>query len=620
VALERRAISGLPPFENERRIAAFIEGPLRSAACEPTGITREFYLDLAEPLVRACVGNQRPDGSVWDPLTPPDGDDRTASPRFVAAIAPLVHAGRCRDLIEPAARAMDWSARRLAESSNRREDLRGPDFYTRDLVLGWLWLREHVAPSRAAEWARLLGAFDPEETYTQCARTAGTEGRHNWFIYSGVGEYLKARFGIADNRDFLERYLPDQVRRFDANGMYVESHGPVCYDLTVRQGLSWMLFHGYDGPWREVLAELLRRGGLMTLFFQSPTGQMPFGGRSNQYQHNEAMAAFILEYEARRYAAGGDPARAGIFKRAARRAALAVAPWIIESDPPRSLKNRFPLDKPYGHNMANLYTVYSLLAANLFGLAWHISDDSIEERPTPPELGGYVLATGAAFHRVFATAGGYGIEVDLAAEPTQDATGLGRVHRVGVPSWAGVSSPMAKSPKYVVPAGLERTVAAIGPAWLGQDGCWRSLAENEEADVGYEVTILQEKADRAEFRVVYPVCGGGGRVAETYSLSSGGVEVKSQVFVPGASRFRFIVPLPETDGQEMFRIAAAERELSAECAAGSFRATCHAPDDARAEILPLRTSNRNGIFRLGAFESASSGFRVRLQLARGDLE
>ena len=46
---------------------------------------------------------------------------------------------------------------------------------------------------------------------------------------------------------------------------------------------------------------------------QSVTGEMAFGGRSNQYLFNEAYLASACAYEAARYAKEGDPALAGQF-------------------------------------------------------------------------------------------------------------------------------------------------------------------------------------------------------------------------------------------------------------------------------------------------------------------
>ena len=70
---------------------------------------------------------------------------------------------------------------------------------------------------------------------------------------------------------------------------------------------------GYNGKQRERIDSMLKSTALMTLSMQSVTGEVAFGGRSNQFVHNEGMLAIIFEYEANRYAREGNPELAGKF-------------------------------------------------------------------------------------------------------------------------------------------------------------------------------------------------------------------------------------------------------------------------------------------------------------------
>ena len=60
--------------------------------------------------------------------------------------------------------------------------------------------------------------------------------------------------------------------------------------------------------------DALKRAGLLTLKMLSVNGEIPYGGRSGQFLHNEAHAALIMEYEAVRYAKLGDMKTASRFK------------------------------------------------------------------------------------------------------------------------------------------------------------------------------------------------------------------------------------------------------------------------------------------------------------------
>ena len=143
-------------------------------------------------------------------------------------------------------------------------------------------------------------------------------------VYTLAGEQMKIHQGIANNIEYIERYIPIHLSHFTPYGMYCDPGNPITYDLSPRFNFSIMLYYGYKGKYKESLSELLRRGGLITLFYLSSNGQAPFGGRSNQYHLMEAMVSAICEFEARRYRDLGEEELAGAFKRASHLVALSV--------------------------------------------------------------------------------------------------------------------------------------------------------------------------------------------------------------------------------------------------------------------------------------------------------
>jgi hypothetical protein len=75
---------------------------------------------------------------------------------------------------------------------------------------------------------------------------------------------------------------------------------------------------------------------------QSPNGELAFGGRSNQFIHNEAWLCVIYEYEAKRYAREGNLPMAKKFKAAIKRA-LDVSECWLTKEPLYHIKNRLSI-------------------------------------------------------------------------------------------------------------------------------------------------------------------------------------------------------------------------------------------------------------------------------------
>jgi len=574
--------------ERARESAGAAPGP---AACDSS-----VYLDIAERIVRAAAAWQGPTGAIIDPNT---GEEWShTSPRYASAVAPLVAAGRCEDLVESCARCLDASCRAIAE-----EEGGSTDFWPRDLALAIECLEGKVDAGRSAEWRRLLGGYDPQHTYRYVTSKVEPKDIHNWCIYSLTGEQMKRRLGIADNLDFIEDHLETQRPRFTAAGMYRDPNCPTTYDLTVRQNLGMLLRYGYDGRHCEFVDEMLRRGGLAQLFFQSTTGEMPFGGRSNQFHHVEAMAVCTAEHEASRYAALGDAALAGAFKRSARRAAAATLRWQLEAEPFRHIKNMFDPAELHGCDSYGHLSVYSLLAADLFAYAGLIADESIEEGAAPCDAGGFVLPVLDDFHRVFASCGPLHLQIDTCGQAGFDATGLGRLHHRDRPSETALSVGIVPKPHYRTSEKAHAEAVAIGPCWRGPGGEWRSLAGEQPRAA--DVEILEESPSRAAFRVRYDA---DRQVVEEYVLTPEGLEVSASV---GAGPVRLTVPLIVTDGEATSSVREEAHAFVMEYRGITLRVEV-LDEDATCGRLGVQAPNRNGIYDVGCFERAAAKIRARL--------
>ena len=604
----------MDPFPLEEKVRIFFDCETFPEDWEPTGCTKELYVELSEPIVRQVVPWQDEKGRIIDPYEPDDtsGFPAFTAARFVGALGFLISAGHCTDLIDTCARSLDVTCSDLAHANEK--PVRGADFFPKELMRGYLALKGKVDQSRVDQWSALLGGYDPEENYREVLSKRGSEELHNFVTFSVAGEACKKKFGIADNIDFIERHLETQCQWFTEFGMYRDPHDPMTYDYTSRMNLSLLLFWGYDGAHHPFLDEMLRRGGLTSLLFISPTGEAPFGGRSNQFQFNEGTLAVICEYEANRYKALGDLRMAGAFKRVARLAVLSTRRWL-EMSPLRFVKNGFPPELQHGRESNyGLYAIYSLLIASQMGFAHLIADDSIEEQPAPFETGGYVLDLPDAFHKVFSTCRGYHVEIDTRADHHYDATGLGRVHWGSAPSELVLSTPVVINPGYLVSTDAALRNVALGPGWLDSEGNIHWLADHSAEIERVQVAVKKESRNGVEFSLDYKgALRGCESVVEEYSIDGDGVIITDTIL--GSIEGLLVqVPLLQTDGLEQAVVSSTKTGFEVKYLNYKYSVECLSLLDTEVYMEPFSAPNRNGIYKVGCFRVKGNQITYRIEI------
>jgi len=589
------------------RIERTVEGILaRGRGIEVASPPRELYLDLAENVARQASRWQCEDGMIGDPHNAPRVESVTATARYCAAMGHLLAAGRCADLVESGARAMDWCLGQLTRHVEAGESWQCANFNLKDMMVLYAALVDGAPGERIAGWREQLAGWRPEQVY---------HGHDNWWFYAIAAEAIRIEHGLSDRVDWIDESLAEQMPEWTAHGMYRDPGDPVTYDLTVRQCLAMMLEHGYAGRYAGWARETLRTGALTTLLMVSPTGVVPFGGRSAQYHMQEGMLAYLAEWQARQEAAAGKRRLAGALRRMALAGAEAVARWLLRE--PYAVTKNLMAEHPFlGQDGfpagQNAHSGYGLLAANLLAGAWHVADEAIEPGPAPPDIGGYVLHLADAFHRVFATAGGYHVEVDTRGQPGYDATGLGRIHRRGAPVEAGLNMSIAAGPKYQMPLEPAPRRVAFGPGWrVGES--WRYLSEASRDDE-YEARVdVVREGDPVEFAVTYEgeIGAPGGMVRERYRLSASGLRYEAEV--PGAERVWLQVPAIETDGEQTSTIEVGESGLSVRYRGHAYTVRLDRPA-ARSLLEDWRAPNRNGVHRVAVFEVAGEGVACEVAL------
>ena len=560
--------SNHPAGEALRRLFPRRQAPAHDVGFTPTGLTKKDYLKLIAGNVDFWVQHLSDAGAVLDPYekhseTGQPLEKQYSTPAFASAAALLVKEAGRGDLLEPASRAFEFALNALLNKTTANQH---PDFYIPMLVHAWRILHERVPAERAARWESMMKSIDPQEHYKD--RGAGA----NWNIVNVAGEALRRRSGLVaeDQKEAQQKYLDEmltrQQRRFTRFGMYEDPHQPLAYDAFPRLWLEEVIADGaYEGPAKEQLERFLTLGGLSSLLLISPQGEWPSGGRSAQHQWNEAQAAVICEINAVRWKNAGRADVAASFKRAARLCLKSMMRWQRPSGEMWIVKNRADPAQRHGFEGYSFHSQYNLLPVAMLAIACSRADDSIEEKPIPSEIGGYVFDVRETFHKVVAAAGGYYVLIDTMADDHYDGTGVQRVHRAGV-ELSPLSGSAAPDRSYGPHPRRDAWALTPGIQWkLSTDGGWRGLAQyhlphpppndqqpDPDAQVvtGAELKVTQQSPRRVAFSIAYELAGTDARaVTESFIVTADGVEATSAVAGEAPAATRALFPVLVHDGQ-----------------------------------------------------------------------
>ena len=446
--------------------------------------------------------------------------------------------------------------------------------------------RSGVFPQeRIEKWKRCIASIDPYTCYSIYALTPRDPVR-NWALFSGTSEFFRLQAGLSGDRNFVETQVEQQLQFLDENGMYMDRdaepiHQPMVYDVTPRILFSLLLARNYDGPCRDAIEDALLRAADCSLKMQSVTGSMPFGGRSNQFLHNEAALAAVFEYAAVLFKKNGDPKKASLCKT---RAALAISElrsWLAR-EPKSHIKNRFPWQEHHGCEKYAYFDKYMITVASNLYSAYLLSDESIEQRPDDETVSSF--QTSEHFHKVFLNAGGYSLEFDLSGHTAYDATGLGRIHKKGAPETIAMSVPCPKDPHYRVK--IDPSPLAFSSGVRNGNGYLFS-ADGEASVKTLSVTEDKEKRSAsASFEIRFP---SGDTVRSFYCVSENGVTIR----VTGDGDLCYELPAFFFDGEKETKISYDRRSASV-----SYEAW-RAVYESNGEIIPCDTvsPNRNGYYK-----------------------
>lgn len=463
-------------------------------------------------------------------------------PRLTANLGVLITHGIREDLLPLFLEMMDLCCAEMAKGV-----MAANEFSVREIVCCLLAVEEKgiVSKEKTDAWRADLAKITPQTCYNQVIDTPTARNR-NWVLFGAVSEYARKMAGLADTQDYVDLCVEQQMQFLDENGMYCdrkgsEVHQPMAYDMVSR-GLFSVLFHfGYRGPHYEAVDAKLKKAALMMLEMQSVTGEIPYGGRSNQFVHNEAWAATIFEYEACRYAKEGNDEMAKKFKAAAKLAMGVMRQWL-DKEPIYHIKNRFPLASNYGCEGYGYFDKYMISTASFLYTAFLVCDDTIPVGDAITDT--YVGRTSHHFHKIYAKTKNYAVEFDTNADPDYEAGGLGRVHRLGAPSAICLSTPcpdpsrahFTVDRKDAIPAAL-CLCKKVGDEWIVPN------------DTSYELVSTRRENGLVLIRMECRMCTEtttGILVTADYIIDNAGVDIVLQ----SKKEFGFVLPAYAFDGEK----------------------------------------------------------------------
>lgn len=512
-------------------------------------------------------------------------------PRLTANLGILISRGFRRDLLSVFIEMMDFCCENIPKV------LAANNFSVREVICA-IWELEKtdvVSKEKIDFWKNSLSTIDPYTCYSYSAKSEDEKIHTNWLIFSAVSEFFRQKAGLCQSDEFIDIQIATQLHYFDEMGMYKDNpnspyHQPMVYDLVTRGLLILLLFSGYKGKFYKKIDEFLKKAGLFTLYMQSNSGELAFGGRSNQFIHNEAWLATILEYEAVRYK-NSDPHLAGVFKAAAIKATKNAENWLNKK-PIYHIKNRFPLESKFGCEDYAYFDKYMITAASFFYTAEMVKDDTIT--PVFEDTKPFVKTTTDAFHKVFACAENYYVEFDLNGDPDYDASGLGRVHRKNTPTPICLSLPCPKKPKYVINTNDDASLAV---------GIFKEDSPVFATDLTFNLENSKSDDNKAEFTLSVNL--DQKKIFSTYTISDKGVDIS----ISGYKNLCFMLPAFYFDGEKYTDISFDETSLSVNYEGY----ICKYTTNGRIVDNNKLASNRNGNYKI-FYAQGNENLKVKIEI------
>ena len=539
------------------------------------------YLDIMARVVEVYSGKRFDD---YIDNVKEHGITEHGFPRLCANIGILMAHGRKLELKYRFDEMMELCCRDIPTFYSEKGK-RGNDFSVREIVSCILELEKAgLYPEETITyWKNCMRAIEPT-TYYRMVAPIPVKAVDNWAAFNAASEQIRCQSGLAATQDYIENQIASQMFSFDENGMYRDPNDPMVYDIVTRNMLSACLYYGYNGSHKAKLEEHLEKSGKCTLLMQSVNGEMPYGGRSNQFLHNEAHMAVIFEYMACMSLKNGDLESAGIYKAAANLAVKQLIHWL-DIAPGQHIKNYYPQDSFFGCENYAYYDKYMVTVASFLYLAYTFCDDSINPGTCPAEDSlSYTFQTSDAFRKLFCKAADYFVELETKSDHHYDAEGIGRIHRRGAPTAICLSVPAPVSPNYSIEKPNPLPLAIC--CGFRNDSTWKYAFD---PDCTCQITEHFSNNHSASASLCYHFQGNT-VLSKHVHIDNTGVEVS----VKGDGEVGMLLPAFHFDGKHQTIIQQTENTLSIRY----LNWVCTYRTNSAIDNLQIECANRNGIYRL----------------------
>ena len=530
---------------------------------------KELYIDIMEKTVRV-YGKARIDRYINE--VERDGLTEHGFPRLAANLAIVISFGRCTELYLEMVKMLDICCAEMPKKKAAN------DFSVREIVCALRVIEKKgtVEKERLDRWKGELAELDPYRAYTVIP--APFESKGNWAAFGAASEIARSRFCGGDSAEFIDNQISSLLGDFDENDMYKDPNNPILYDYMTRVVLAFAMHEGYNGKYAEEVRKKLKHVSDISLKMQTVTGEMPFGGRSNQFLFNQSVLAAAYEYDAAEYKKEGDIKKAGECRAAAKLAVDDLMNWLGR-ETVSHIKNGYPVDEMVGCEEYGYFNKYMITLASNAYLAYLFADDSVVPTEAPCKTGGYFVETSSDFHKVILNKCGYYFEFDTNADTHYDANGLGKVQKADCTICLSVPFP-APEAKYKPEKENVRPMSLCVYAETDSGTVYGSEAEYSE---------FESEQNNDEMTAVFGRIFGGCKVKETYKISRNGIDITAE----SDAAVGFMIPVFEFDGCKYSDICVGENAIEAEYA-GSI---CRYKFDAKAEEFEYYF-NRNGRYRV----------------------
>ena len=517
----------------------------------------EMYLDIMEKSLSAYTDERIRD---YIDEVKRDGLKEHGFPRLAVNIGILMAYGRRMELMDTFIEIMDICCEQMPKRKAAN------DFSVREVCCCLMLLEEKqiVDSTLLQKWKEKLSDFDPWKFYNVVADHSG-KFVGNWALFAAVSEYMRGVYCGIDTSEFVDWQIPSQLSNLDCNDMYMDAEpelrpaNPMVYDMVPRILFAFLLRAGYKGKYAERIEQVLDNTADITLKMQSVTGELAFGGRSNQFLNNDTMLCAYCELEAVRFKEKGDLQKAGEFKAAAKLAAENVVKYL-ELEPISHIKNRYDVATRFGCENYGYFNKYMITTASNLYMGALFADDGIQEVEFSNKKLGYVFSTSEQFHKTFLCADDYFAQIDTNADFRYDANGIGRIHKKGYPSALCLSVPFpAPKPNYLLEQDNKNGMSLC---------CYAKCGDKllSGADKGVQYTLVDTKCNsnvnesafaQATFQVAISA---DIKILQKLSLCENGIDIT----LSGEGDIGFMVPVFDFDGEKQTEITLTEGGISVE--------------------------------------------------------